>query len=91
MQEAALGGQGRRHDDAAEAPAGLQQREAFVNNLLQRLGAVVEEVSTDWCGEIVAVVGATGQVGKVMRRLLDERDFFTTVKCVMALYLSIGV
>jgi aspartate-semialdehyde dehydrogenase len=24
---------------------------------------------------VVAVVGATGQVGKVMRRLLDERDF----------------
>ena len=24
---------------------------------------------------VVAVVGATGQVGTVMRRLLDERDF----------------
>ena len=24
---------------------------------------------------VVAVVGATGQVGAVMRRLLDERDF----------------
>jgi aspartate-semialdehyde dehydrogenase len=23
----------------------------------------------------IGVVGATGQVGKVMRRLLDERDF----------------
>ena len=26
---------------------------------------------------VVAVVGATGQVGAVMRRLLDERDFPT--------------
>ncbi len=26
-------------------------------------------------GLTVAVVGATGQVGGVMRRLLDERDF----------------
>lgn len=30
---------------------------------------------TEQQGLTVAVVGATGQVGKVMRRLLDERDF----------------